>query len=85
MASRMYRYWSDADLQEAVRALEEAKLSGAQSVACSNGQSVTYIARQNIDRVLGELYDVLDQRLGITTSKPIRRVMITYGSKGYRS
>lgn len=85
MASRLYRYWETDDLKEAIRSLEEAKLSGAQSVACSNGQSVTYIARANIDRVLGELYDVLDDRIGITTSKTIRRVLIAYGPKGYRS
>ncbi|PIP00670.1 hypothetical protein [Pleomorphomonas carboxyditropha] len=85
MASRLYRYWTDDELKEAIRALEEAKMSGAQSVACSNGQSVTYIARANMNNVLAELYDVLDDRLGITTSKPIRRIQLIYGPKGYRS
>ena len=75
MASRRYRYWTLDELKEAVKALEEARSSGARFVNYTGGGSVTYYGRDEFNAEINSLYDEIDAREGRTAVRIGRVVM----------
>lgn len=78
---RLFRLWSRDELIIAIRDIESAITTGAQSVSYTGGGSVSYAQGHEMRRILSALYDRLDEIDG--TSKPKTKHVLTYTkSKG---
>lgn len=57
---KLFRRWTKAELEEAIRALEDGISSGAQSISYPAGGSLSYTTFENATTILDQLYSRLD-------------------------
>ena len=61
---KLFRRWTKAELEEAIRALEDGLSSGAQSISFPAGGSLSYTNFENATNILDQLYARIDELEG---------------------
>jgi hypothetical protein len=79
---RLFRLWTRDELVQAIRDIESAIASGAQSVSYTGGGSVGYAQGSEMRRVLASLYDRLDELDGTPKAPRVRHVRVYQSGKG---
>lgn len=73
--------WNEAELQNAIRTLEEAVANGVASASYPGGGTINYTSQGNMKITLKSLYKALDKMQNNSVPR-IRRVMYSSPSKG---
>ncbi|TBY57990.1 hypothetical protein E0H39_29685 [Rhizobium leguminosarum bv. viciae] len=82
--SRKYRFWPQANIREAIIALEEAISSGAATVSFQGpgGGTVQWTSYENFELILRDLNDAYDRADGLTSKPALQQIRI-YGRSPY--
>jgi len=79
---RLFRLWTRDEIVTAIRDLEGALASGAQSISYTGGGTVAQVTSGDMSRTLMSLYDRLDQLDGVKATPKVRHVRVN-SSKGF--
>lgn len=77
MAVTMFRMWSQAEIEQAIVALEQAIAGGVASVNYVGGGTVQYVPQAMMERTLARLYTALEDRAGTAQTKRPHRIVYT--------